>query len=172
VEEGRHRAEYYADFIRRRVVSAGPYTRNGAYAEPVNPFGPRLRNRAPYYCTPKSKNRTPPNRVIWPESKLGLNCVQVVQAVVLESGVTVIEMFSQHRLRRIARPRQVAMWCVERYCPDYSLNDIGYMFGRDHSTVMHAIVSVNERLENGCTKTKALVANVRMRLAAIAEAAQ
>lgn len=55
------------------------------------------------------------------------------------------DMKSARRARAISRPRQVAMYLARRLTPR-SLPDIGRRFGdRDHTTVMHAIRTV-ERL--------------------------
>jgi chromosomal replication initiator protein len=55
------------------------------------------------------------------------------------------EMVSQRRARDVARPRQVAMYLAKHRTPK-SLPNIGKLFGnRDHSTVIHAVRTV-ERL--------------------------
>jgi len=55
------------------------------------------------------------------------------------------EMVSQRRARDVARPRQVAMYLAKRLTPK-SLPNIGKLFGnRDHTTVIHAVLTV-ERL--------------------------
>jgi hypothetical protein len=57
-------------------------------------------------------------------------------------------MVSQRRSREIAYPRQVAMYLAAELTPK-SLPAIGrYFGGRDHTTVMHAIRAVRERMEN------------------------
>lgn len=56
--------------------------------------------------------------------------------------VAEIEMVSARRSRSVARPRQVAM-CLARDLTPKSLPDIGRRFGgRDHTTVIHAIRTV------------------------------
>lgn len=52
-------------------------------------------------------------------------------------GLPLIEMESARRDRRIARPRQVAMYLACTLTP-LSLPEIGQRFGRDHTTVVHA----------------------------------
>jgi len=42
-------------------------------------------------------------------------------------------------------PRQVAQYLI-RELTDHSLPEIGQFFGRDHSTVMHAINKVTEQV--------------------------
>lgn len=55
------------------------------------------------------------------------------------------EMVSQRRSRGVARPRQVAMYLAKQRTPK-SLPNIGKLFGnRDHTTVIHAVRTV-ERL--------------------------
>ena len=52
-----------------------------------------------------------------------------------------IEMVSQRKGRAVARPRQVAMYLARELTP-LSLPAIGRMFARDHTTVIHAIATV------------------------------
>ncbi|MBB6016364.1 chromosomal replication initiator protein DnaA [Deinococcus radiopugnans] len=49
------------------------------------------------------------------------------------------------RVREVVVPRQVAQYLI-RELTDHSLPEIGQFFGRDHSTVMHAISKVTEQL--------------------------
>jgi chromosomal replication initiator protein len=57
-------------------------------------------------------------------------------------GIPALEMTSARRARKIARPRQVAMFFSRERTP-HSLPNIGRMFGhRDHTTVLHAIRTV------------------------------
>ncbi|MEF2277080.1 chromosomal replication initiator protein DnaA [Deinococcus sp. YIM 134068] len=49
------------------------------------------------------------------------------------------------RVRDVVVPRQVAMYLV-RELTSHSLPEIGQFFGRDHSTVMHAVSKVTEQL--------------------------
>ena len=49
------------------------------------------------------------------------------------------------RVREVVVPRQVAQYLI-RDLTDHSLPEIGQFFGRDHSTVMHAINKVSEAL--------------------------
>jgi len=60
------------------------------------------------------------------------------------------EMRSKRRARAVARPRQVAMYLSKKMTPR-SLPEIGRIFGgRDHSTVIHAVKTIEAlRAENG-----------------------
>jgi len=49
------------------------------------------------------------------------------------------------RVREVVLPRQVAQYLI-RELTDHSLPEIGQFFGRDHSTVMHAINKVTEQV--------------------------
>ncbi len=53
-------------------------------------------------------------------------------------NVSVEELRSRSRKRSISFPRQVAMYLTRKYT-DQSLADIGSLYNRDHSTVLHAI---------------------------------
>lgn len=88
----------------------------------------------------------------------------IQSAVCEEFGVAPIEMISRRRYRRVARPRQVAMY-LSRELTLNSLPEIGRRFGgRDHTTVMHAL-DVIERLLKDDVEIKYHVDQIRQRLA-------
>jgi chromosomal replication initiator protein len=71
-----------------------------------------------------------------------------IQALVARRfHVTPLDLVSRRRARIVARPRQIAMWLC-RYVTMHSLPEIGRAFGnRDHTTVMHAVAVVEERMK-------------------------
>ncbi|NOQ47021.1 MAG: chromosomal replication initiator protein DnaA [Desulfobulbaceae bacterium] len=80
-----------------------------------------------------------------------------------EFNISVDKLKSRSRKRSITFPRQVAMFLTRKYT-DQSLSDIGAMYNRDHSTVLHAIkvitrdmsrkISTREQVELLCSKLK------------------
>lgn len=58
--------------------------------------------------------------------------------------VSVKEMQSRSRKRKLTFPRQVAMYLSRKHTNE-SLADIGKIFNRDHSTVLHSIKAVSEK---------------------------
>ena len=67
------------------------------------------------------------------------------------------------RSRDMVQPRQVAMYLV-RKLTDYSLPEIGKVFSRDHTTVLHSINKVEEYLKTTTEMEniiKTLIANIR-----------
>lgn len=70
----------------------------------------------------------------------GMPRVKAVQAAVAHVyGVPVDAMVGDSRTKHLMRPRHEAMyWCAELF-PDMSIAEIGRRFGRDHTTVLHAI---------------------------------
>ncbi|MGI9170089.1 MAG: chromosomal replication initiator protein DnaA [Caulobacteraceae bacterium] len=57
-------------------------------------------------------------------------------------GLKQADLISQNRTRAVARPRQAAMWLAKQLTTR-SLPDIGRRFGgRDHTTVLHAVRSI------------------------------
>jgi len=67
----------------------------------------------------------------------------IQKAVADHYNIKNAEMQSDRRNRKIARPRQVAMYLAKQMT-SYSLPEIGRKFGgRDHTTVMHAIKTIN-----------------------------
>lgn len=72
----------------------------------------------------------------------GLSVAEIKVAVCAEFDVPMIDMTSERRGRAIARPRQAAMYLARHLTP-FSLPNIGRFFHRDHTTVMHAISSID-----------------------------
>jgi len=61
-------------------------------------------------------------------------------------GVSIADLRSQKRTKRVVEPRQVAMY-LARELTDASLPSIGRAFGgRDHTTVMHAVQKVARQM--------------------------
>jgi chromosomal replication initiator protein len=59
--------------------------------------------------------------------------------------VKLTDLLSKRRHKSVALPRQVCMWLARKHTR-YSLEEIGgYFGGRDHTTVMHAIKTINTR---------------------------
>jgi len=114
---------------------------------------------------------TPPNLAMVREVVLGLTG-GIMEAITGETirdligcqfRVSVEELRSRSRKRSIAFPRQVAMYLTRKFT-DRSLADIGSIYNRDHSTVLHAIKaitrdmaqqdSVRRQVEMLCAKLK------------------
>lgn len=63
-------------------------------------------------------------------------------------NVKVTEMQSKRRFKSITEPRQICMWLARRRTR-FSLEEIGgYFGGRDHTTVMHSIKTVDDRISS------------------------
>jgi chromosomal replication initiator protein len=61
-------------------------------------------------------------------------------------SVTIDELKDKTRKKEVTNARQVAMYFAKEYT-DYSLKQIGQYFGgRDHSTVIHAVQTVNNQI--------------------------
>lgn len=72
---------------------------------------------------------------------------RIVAAVSVEYGVSLEDLGSNQREERISWPRQVAMFLIRRCVPTLSLERIGETFGgRHHTTVIHAIQVVQDRM--------------------------
>lgn len=82
---------------------------------------------------------------------------EIQYAVCGHYQVSLTELKSTRRERRIARPRQLAMYLAKVLTPT-SLPNIAQAFERDHTTVMHAIRTV----ENLLVRDKSLAADADM----------
>lgn len=74
-----------------------------------------------------------------------LTATMICELVSGQFNVTVQELQSKSRKKAITIPRQIAMYLSRKHTDD-SLSDIGKTFNRDHSTVLHAIKVVSEKL--------------------------
>jgi chromosomal replication initiator protein len=76
-----------------------------------------------------------------------LSIQTIIDAVTDFYGVKLSDLQSKRRHRSITLPRQVCMYLARRRTA-YSLEEIGgYFGGRDHTTVMHAIRTIKDRVE-------------------------
>ena len=66
----------------------------------------------------------------------------IQQTVASFYEISEAEMRSARRSRRVARPRQIAMY-LARELTSQSLPDIGRRFNRDHTTVIHALKTID-----------------------------
>ncbi len=60
--------------------------------------------------------------------------------------VKLVDLLSKRKFKSLAEPRQICMW-LSRKLTRYSLEEIGgYFGGRDHTTVLHAIRTIDRRI--------------------------
>ncbi len=71
----------------------------------------------------------------------------VITAVCMVYNVNRDDLLGPRRARKIARPRQVAMYFCRKFCNHMSLPGIGRMIGgRDHTTIMYGAKMIEEQL--------------------------
>lgn len=78
-----------------------------------------------------------PNRNITP--------VRILRAVAREFGLSVTALQSSRRSQALVLPRQVAMWLSRKLC-QASYPELGELFQRRHSSVLHAVRKLESRL--------------------------
>ncbi|MSR18229.1 MAG: chromosomal replication initiator protein DnaA [Phycisphaerales bacterium] len=71
----------------------------------------------------------------------------ILEAVTKYYDLKMVDLLSKKRHKSVTLPRQVCMWLARRHTR-YSLEEIGgYIGGRDHTTVLHAVKSVTNKIE-------------------------
>jgi chromosomal replication initiator protein len=86
----------------------------------------------------------------------GVPSIEAIQdAVGSVLGVSRTDLLSSRRTPQVARARQLAMY-LTRELTSLSLAQIAREFGRDHTTVLHAVRAVAGRLEPGTETSEAL----------------
>ncbi|QHT65853.1 chromosomal replication initiator protein DnaA [Rhodocytophaga rosea] len=90
--------------------------------------------------------------------------IEIIQKKVVEHfGLTLEELRGKSRRKEYVIPRQIAIYLAKEHT-EHSLKSIGYHFGgRDHSTVIHAIQSVNDMLKTD-QEVKAAIQSVQKQL--------
>ncbi len=78
----------------------------------------------------------------------------ILDSVAQYYDVKMTDLLGKRRHKSVVLPRQVCMWLARRHTR-YSLQEIGgYLGGRDHTTVLHAVRTVTARSEmDGCLRT-------------------
>jgi len=85
----------------------------------------------------------------WDVYRPGISRDAVVAAVCQVTGFTLATLFGRQRSVRIVRPRQIACFMLSRLTK-CSLVEVGvYMGGRDHTTVIHSLRVVQQKLDDG-----------------------
>jgi chromosomal replication initiator protein len=69
----------------------------------------------------------------------------IIESVTRFYDVKLTDLLSKRRHKSIAMPRQVCMYLARKHTR-FSLEEIGgYFGGRDHTTVMHAVRTIEEK---------------------------
>ncbi|MBC8309814.1 MAG: chromosomal replication initiator protein DnaA [Planctomycetes bacterium] len=72
----------------------------------------------------------------------------ILDSVTVFYNIKLSDLLSKRRHKSITVPRQVGMWLSRKHTR-FSLEEIGgYFGGRDHTTVMHAIKTINKKIED------------------------
>lgn len=79
-------------------------------------------------------------------SERDLTIKEIQEKVASKCDIKLDDMLSKRRERNIARPRQIAMY-LSHELTKKSLPEIGKAFGRDHTTVIHALETVKKMYE-------------------------
>jgi hypothetical protein len=87
---------------------------------------------------------------IWMCRVTGSKCKHYVMLRAVELGFTYDEITSLDRHKAIVRARQLVMWELKTTVkPDISWMEIGRLFGRDHTTAMHAVRKISSLKARG-----------------------
>jgi chromosomal replication initiator protein len=86
---------------------------------------------------------------VYCEKHIDRNCKDIINRVEQATGIGYSAMKARTRMRNVTIARQYAIYRVHRelYGSGYSLQDIGKMFFRDHSTVLYSIKTMKHALQ-------------------------
>jgi chromosomal replication initiator protein len=81
------------------------------------------------------------------ENQKVISIDNIIETVTDYFKIKITDIKGKTRLREVVVPRQIAMFLAKEYT-SLSLKAIGYHFGgRDHSTVIHAIQTINDLMD-------------------------
>lgn len=140
-----------------RIHSTWSQLEDPQYVRELNVIGSNalLAALIEHHGPPANSNEPPaelppiPNKAIAAAAEVAfpewVNSIKRIQhAVCKEYGITLMEMLSHRRHKRICRPRQVAMYLCKTLT-DRSFPEIGRRFGhRDHSTALAAVSRIEQ----------------------------
>lgn len=79
-----------------------------------------------------------------------LDAKSIMRCVSDYFGITVDDLMGKSRAKPFVYPRQIAMYLARSHT-SLSFPDLGRAFGRDHTTVLHAVQRINDEKNNGNT---------------------
>ena len=72
---------------------------------------------------------------------------RIIKAVAEAFNISSSDIRGRKRTKNIAWPRQIAMYIINHMC-EYSMNEIGNEFQKDHTTVIYAIQKVEDSIKS------------------------
>ena len=75
---------------------------------------------------------------------------RIIKAVAEVFNISSSDIRGRKRTKNIAWPRQIAMYIINHMC-EYSMNEIGNEFQKDHTTVIYAIQKVEDSIKSNST---------------------
>ena len=82
-----------------------------------------------------------------PDDFITATPLQIIKIVSELTGVELKDILGNKRERQRVEARHVTIYLIKKYCPSLTLKTIGGYFNRDHTTVIHSINNVNDKLD-------------------------
>lgn len=77
-----------------------------------------------------------------------IDAQEIILIVAQHVDIPVGLLISAHRRADVVQARHIAYWLVKKHGPHMSASQIGAVFGgRDHTTVLHGISAVSDRID-------------------------
>ena len=80
-------------------------------------------------------------------SGIRINTKQIIKEVEDYFDVPMSLLNSPTKKKEVVKPRQIIMWLVYKNIPGISQGSVGALFGRDHTTVLHACKAVDNDIQ-------------------------
>ena len=131
---------------------------NAYFEQPLTPYGEQRVKRLFREAIDKIPQRVVERvkvvkelQVLPPPTITNLPPQRIIELVSQQTGITIDEMICHIRKSEYVKARYLAFVMLYRYC-DISLSNIGKLFDRDHTTVIHGI----REFENRCVHDESL----------------
>lgn len=100
--------------------------------------------------------------IITPDKPKEITSQLIIEVVSEHFQISLEQILSKERSNSVARPRQIAMYLCKNMTND-SLESIGVMLGRDHSTIIHGIKKITEEY-NSNENTRILIETIKKKI--------
>jgi hypothetical protein len=132
-----------ARWQRMGMVRASPVVRINPPMPVVKEISKAIQVKPP---RPMPANRTSPEMYYYTLPTRRSSMAEILRLVCEEFGLTEAEIMAHRRHKKPCTARQIAMYLAKKTC-HHSYPHIGKFFGRDHTTVLHAINITEVRIE-------------------------
>lgn len=133
-EAHRGYSKAFLDAVRRKRRQQARAEREKRFAKKVVPVAPEPKPEP--VAAPEPEKAPEPESTVVP---FATPMRALILSIAREHGLTYADMIGKSRRKHIVQARHEAIWAVRDARPDMSLPQIGRLFHKDHTSILHAL---------------------------------